>query len=95
MGIFIKNPEVERKARELAKLEGSSLTEAVGQAIEEKLARHALPPAPRRRPTAEEMLEATERFRRKIGLDKVEIRPMTKKDWDDLWPTGIPEIDEA
>ena len=93
MGIFIKNPEVERKARELARLSGKSLTATIEEAIDEKLARQPRPPRPR--PTLEQMIAATEEFRRAVGLDKVKVTPMTKKDWDDLWPTGIPEIDEA
>lgn len=92
MGIFIKNPDVERKARELARLEGKTLTAVIEEALDEKLDRR--PKAPSRRPTLEEMRAATERFRRAIGLDKVKVEPMTKKDWDALWPTGIPEIDE-
>ena len=92
MGIFIKNPEVERKARELAALEGKTLTAVIEEALDRQLARR---PAPCKRPTLEEMQRATDDFRRAIGLDKVEVKPMTKKDWDDLWPTGIPEIDEA
>jgi antitoxin VapB len=92
MGIFIKNPVVERKARELAKLEGKSLTAVIEEALDEKLARCPRPSG--RRPTLEEMLAATERFRKAVGLDKVKVEPMTKKDWDALWPTGIPEIDD-
>jgi|HubBroStandDraft_5_1064220.scaffolds.fasta_scaffold662180_1 antitoxin VapB len=91
MGIFIKNPDVERKARELAKRTGQSLTAAIDGALEERL--RQVPPVPHR-PTAQEMLEATERFRKAIGLDKVEVKPLTKKEWDDMWPTGIPEFDE-
>jgi antitoxin VapB len=93
MGIFIKNPEVERKARELAKLRGQSLTSVIGQALDRQLAEQPRPKRPK--PTLEEMIAATERFRRAAGLDKAPRRQMTKKDWDDLWPTGIPEIDEA
>jgi antitoxin VapB len=92
MGIFIKNPEVERKARELAKLEGKSLTAVIEEALDEKLERRPKPPA--RRPTLAEMRAATEEFRRAVGLDKVKVEPMTKEDWDALWPTGIPEIDD-
>ena len=72
MGIFIKNPEVERKARELARLRGQTLTTVIGEALDRRT-----------------------RFRRSNGLDRVEVKPMTKKDWDALWPTGIPEIDDA
>ena len=39
MAISIKNEEVSRHAVELAKATGESITEAVGQAIEEKLGR--------------------------------------------------------
>lgn len=93
MGIFIKNPKVERKARELARREGRTLTAAIEEALDRRLAE--VPPAQSEsRPTYEEILAATDEFRRKIGLDKVKVEPMTKKDWDALWPTGIPEIDE-
>ena len=95
MGIFIKNPEVERKARELAHRQGRTLTAAIEEALDRRLAE--TPPAPsppERRPTYQEIIAATDEFRRKIGLDKVKVDPMTKRDWDQLWPTGIPEIDE-
>ena len=92
MGIFIKNPEVERKARELAAREGKTLTAVIEEALDHQLARCSEPHA---RPTYAEMQAATDEFRRKIGLDKIKAEPMTKKDWDDLWPTGIPEIDNA
>lgn len=39
MALFIKNPNVEKSARRLARLTGESLTEATLHAIEEKLAR--------------------------------------------------------
>ncbi len=39
VAINIKNEEVSRRAMELAKAMGESITEAVGQAIEEKLGR--------------------------------------------------------
>ena len=92
MGIFIKNPEVERKARELAAREGKTLTAVIEEALDHQLARCS---GSRARPTYAEMQAATDEFRRKIGLDKIKVEPMTKKDWDDLWPTGIPEIDNA
>jgi antitoxin VapB len=94
MGIFIKNPEVERKARELAARDGISLTAVVEKGLDLQLAEQPTP-TPWLRPTVEEMIEATDEFRRAIGLDKVKAKPMTKKDWDDLWPIGIPEIDNS
>lgn len=93
MGLFIKNPEVERKARELARASGKTLTAVIEEALDRQLASRPEPARPR--PTVEEMVAATDRFRRAVGLDKVKVTPMTKQDWDDLWPTGIPEIDNA
>jgi len=93
MGLFIKNPEVERKARELARVSGKTLTAVIEEALDRQLALQ--PDPPRRRPTVEEMMASTDRFRRAVGLDKVKVTPMTKQDWDDLWPTGLPEIDQA
>jgi antitoxin VapB len=93
MGIFIKNPEVERKARELARLTGKTLTSVVEEGLDRQLADARR--VSRKGRTLEEVHEVTERFRRRSGLDQVAYRPFTKADWDALWPTGIPEIDEA
>jgi antitoxin VapB len=89
MGIFIKNPEVERKARELAALRGASLTAAIDAALDAALLVEAA--KPRGRPTLAQMLAATEEFRRKAGLDKVKLN-VTKADFDALWEIpGIPD----
>jgi len=93
MGLFIKNPEVERKARELAARTGETLTAAVEAAIDQRLSQ--LPQPRRPRPTLEQMLAATVEFRRKAGLDRGPYQPITKQEWDAMWPTGIPEIDDA
>jgi antitoxin VapB len=90
LGIFIKNPEVERKARELARLRGVTLTDAVGQALESALSSEAA--KIQRRPTFDEMVEATERFRRKAGLDKRKLK-ITKADFDALWE--IPGLEDS
>ncbi|WP_419253027.1 type II toxin-antitoxin system VapB family antitoxin [Caulobacter sp. ErkDOM-YI] len=94
MGIFIKNPETEKIVREVAALRGTTITGAIDALAREALARE--PPKVRKR-TLEEMRAATEAFRRVTGLDKepLPLRPMTKADWDALWPTDIPEIDDA
>ena len=39
MAIYIKGPGVDRLARELARLEGTGLTEAIGRALSERHAR--------------------------------------------------------
>jgi hypothetical protein len=86
MSIFIKNPEVERKARQLANLRRTSLTNAVSGALDLALSATRANPPPR--PTVEEMKAATAEFRRKAGLDKVKLN-VTKADFDALW--GVSE----
>jgi antitoxin VapB len=88
VGIFIKNPEVERKARELARLTGKTLTSAIAGALDQALASEES--KPRGRPTFEEMKAATEEFRRTVGLDKVKLN-VTRADFDALWE--IPGVD--
>lgn len=80
MAILIKNPEVERKARELARLQGRTITAALDAALDEALA--AAPPQ-RRKPTVEEMLEATRRYRERAGITGLQP-PVTKADWDEI-----------
>ena len=82
MSLFIKNPDVERAARELARMRGAGLTEAVGSAIQ--LALEAERAKPRRRPTLEDMLSATARFRKSTGLDQGELG-VIREDFDALW----------
>jgi len=81
MAILIKNPEVERKARELAVLKGQTITAAIDAALERELA--ASRPV-KRKPTVEEMLEATHRFRKAVGLDKRTV-DTSKAAFDALW----------
>ncbi|TCS18104.1 type II toxin-antitoxin system VapB family antitoxin [Caulobacter sp. BK020] len=82
MGIFIKNPETEKAVREIAALRGETITGVIDALAREALARET--PAPRkRRPTLEEMMAATEEFRRAVGLDKHKLN-VTKADFDEL-----------
>jgi hypothetical protein len=46
VGLFIKNPEVERKARELARLTGKSLTAVVEKAFDRQLEPEPARPRP-------------------------------------------------
>jgi antitoxin VapB len=80
MAILIKNPETERKARELASLRGVSLTGAIDGALDKALA-EAVPQKPR--PTIEEMRAATERLWARAGV-RPPFEPVTKAEWDDL-----------
>jgi antitoxin VapB len=82
MAILIKNAEVEKRARELAALTGQTLTSAIGEAVKLRLEQERA--KPKRRPTVEEILAATDDFRRKVGLDKHKL-DVTKADFDELW----------
>lgn len=79
MAILIKNPETERKARELASLRGLSITAALDGALDKALAETP----PKRRPTVEDMLAATERFRHRSGVTGP-LPPVTKAQWDEI-----------
>ena len=89
MAILIKNPEVERKARELASLRGLSITAALDGALDKALAET---PPKRRKPTVEEMLEATHRFRERAGITGPQP-PVTKAEWDEI--NEIPGFHES
>ena len=79
MAILIKNPETERKARELAGLRGQSITAAIDGALERALAEAQ----PKRRPTIEEMNAATERMWERAGV-RPPFPPVTKEEWDEI-----------
>ena len=80
MAILIKNPETERKARELASLKGISLTGAIDGALDKALA-EAAPKKPR--PTIEDMRAATEKLWARAGV-RPPFEPVTKAEWDEL-----------
>jgi antitoxin VapB len=88
MAILIKNPQTERKARELATLKGQTITAAIDAAVEKALQAER---SASRRPTLEEMIEATDEFRRKTGLDRRRL-VVTKADWDEI--NEIPGLDD-
>jgi len=79
MAILIKNPETERKARELASLKGETITGAIDGALDRALA-DALP---KRRPTAAEITAATERMWARAGV-RPPFEPVTKQEWDEI-----------
>ena len=79
MAILIKNPETERKARELAMLKGDTITGAIDGALDKAIAEAA----PRRRPTLDEMIAATDRFHEMAGI-RGPVPPVTKAEWDEI-----------
>lgn len=92
MGLFIKNPNTERKARELASIDGKSLTAAIEDALDAALAQRR---AARPRPTLESLMAATAAMHAACGYVPGSSPPVTKEEWDELNETGFPEIDDA
>lgn len=80
MAILIKNPEVERKARELAALKRQTITRALDEALDRELqaARQE-----RRRPTLLEIVAATEDLHAKAGV-RGPFPAVTKAEWDEI-----------
>lgn len=83
MGIFIKNPETERKARELARLRGDSLTAVIDAALEDALVEERAKSP--RRATADEIEAASVKLRAAIGLDRKPQPPVLREEFDALW----------
>ena len=79
MAILIKNPETERKARQLASLRGQSITSVIDGALERALA----DAQPRRRRTREEMNAATDELWARAGKSGPQP-PVTKAEWDEI-----------
>jgi len=85
MGLFIRNAEVERKARELATLTGETLTGAVAGALDSALEK-AKAQQQRHDPEAKlrRLNAVMEAYRQKPGAQKV-LPPVTRADFDALW----------
>jgi len=83
MGIFIKNPETERKARALAKLRGESLTAVIDAALEDALAEERARTLVR--PSVDEIEAASAQLRAALGLDRKSQSPVLREDFDALW----------
>lgn len=67
MAISLKDPEADRLARKLAALTGETLTEAIANAVRERLAR--LPGRGRRRPLRDDLREIGRRCAAMPTLD--------------------------
>lgn len=91
MALSIKTEEADRLARELSRLTGESMTQAVTVALRERLERVPRPPSPVRTPEeiakrTQEILDAAAAFRARLpGAD---FRPATKAEFDALWEDG-------
>lgn len=78
MALSIKTDEADRLARELAKLTGESLTDAVTVALRERLARQ-------RQELESNYVERLMAFAESIA-PRYDRRPVTKAEWD--WASG-------
>ena len=77
MALSIKTEEADRLARELARLHGETITEAVTVALRERRDRDRAKPR-----TKEEKLAAMQAILDRLGPPD-DPRPMTKADWDE------------
>jgi antitoxin VapB len=79
MALSIKTEEADRLARELARLRGGTITEAVTAALREQCLRErAKPQTPEGR--ADALNAIIEAFRTNLK----DRRPLTKEEWDDV-----------
>src|ERR1017187_3235660 len=62
MALHINNSEVEQKVREMASLTGESITEAIGRAADERIARTRSGKGPQRTPSVDEILKLVRSF---------------------------------
>lgn len=74
MALSIKTAEADRLARELARLTGETMTEAVTRSLSERLDRE-------RKRRAEDMPERLEAFLARVR-PLLDTRPMTREEWD-------------
>jgi antitoxin VapB len=79
MALSIKTDEADRLARELARLNGQTLTAAVTRALVEQLKRDRAASGP-------ELLERIEAFVAQHKDDYDRTRPITAEEWD--WAGG-------
>ncbi|MCK6451641.1 MAG: type II toxin-antitoxin system VapB family antitoxin [Alphaproteobacteria bacterium] len=76
MALSIKTDEADRLARDLARLTGETMTEAVTVALRQRLARERA-----RRRTDADLPKRLEAFARRIRKE-YDTRPITKEEWD-------------
>ena len=62
MALHINNPEVEQKVRTLAAAMGESMTDAIGAAVDERIARMSLAKKKTVDPTVDEILALVQSF---------------------------------
>ncbi|MFI4973527.1 MAG: type II toxin-antitoxin system VapB family antitoxin [Caulobacterales bacterium] len=77
MALSIKTEEADRLARELARLRGETITEAVTVALREQCARERAAPADR-----EARFRALQEFLDRTS-GEYDRRPVTKEEWDE------------
>jgi antitoxin VapB len=77
MGISIRDPKVGQLARELARLRGTNMTEAIAHAVRSEIERER-----RKKPLVERLRQLAEETAAMAGPNPREV---TKEEIDDLW----------
>ena len=80
MALSIKTNEADRLARDLARLTGETLTQAVTQALRERLSRVSS----QKKKVEEDLPSRLAAFAQRIRPE-YDTRPVTKDDWDAIW----------
>jgi len=87
MALSIKTEKADRLARDLVRLTGETMTEAVTVALEERLERKRA----ERRETPEAFIARVQAFTAKMREGMTDPRPVTKAEYDEAWGEGDPE----
>ena len=77
MGISIRDPQVGELARELARLRGTNMTEAIAHAVRSEIERER-----RKKPLVERLRQLAEETAAMAGTNPREV---AKEEIDDLW----------
>ncbi|MGH6958010.1 MAG: type II toxin-antitoxin system VapB family antitoxin [Caulobacteraceae bacterium] len=79
MALSIKTEEADRLARDLARMTGETITEAVTAALRERCARVRGQPR-----TQEEKAASIEAAAERVRRHLTDLRPVTKEEWDEI-----------
>ncbi|MCC7267340.1 MAG: type II toxin-antitoxin system VapB family antitoxin [Caulobacteraceae bacterium] len=95
MALSIKTAEADRLARELSRVTGETMTEAVTVALRERLARErAAASRPKSAAEIEAKVAAIMDLAAKMRANMIDTTPPTKAEFDALWEDAPTETDE-
>lgn len=85
MALSIKTDEADRLARELSRLTGETMTQAVTVALRERLERAREAAPPRRTPEEiEARVKEIQQLTARMRANMIDTSPVTKAEWDEI-----------